>query len=97
MKSFTKPVKVLVLHSKPAPKFRLKHSKDFKQGGFFTQNKNMNVEVVMSTDVVAPKIQNHFHIRIDNTQMKQEITGVRLSFVRTVRAGIGGEQSILNV
>ena len=57
----------------------------------------MNVEVVMASNVVAPSVQNYFQIKIDNSQMKQNISHVRLSFVRSVRAGNGGQKSLISV
>ena len=51
----------------------------------------------MASDVVAPAVQNYFQIKIDNTQTKQNISHVRLSFVRSVRAGTGGQKSLISV
>ena len=51
----------------------------------------------MASNVVAPSVQNYFQIKIDNTQMKQNISHVRLSLVRSVRAGNGGQKSLISV
>ena len=51
----------------------------------------------MASDLVAPSTENHFQIKVDNTQMRQHITGLRLSFVRSVRASIDQKKTLINV